>query len=153
MNKLLQSGDTLSAIVIGSINFKQLKKKSSFINLLERFCLDKQPYSITHNYFALQMMKLQNFTLNDKWKRIEENLISNIYEILGNNNLHPDVWIEAYCFLKYFSEIKEDDFNLRKLISMQQKDGGWKYYNDSETSNSHSTFLALWVLLSISKLH
>ena len=78
------------------------------------------------------------------WPKIKESIL---YEIVLCENDNIDVWIEAIYFLSFFDPTFDEGIFIEKVINLQQKDGGWKYYSNSEESNTHTTILALWLLL------
>ena len=48
----------------------------------------------------------------------------------------------------------EADFDYQKswikqILKAQQEDGGWKGRSSNETSNSHTTILAIWLIQNI----
>jgi hypothetical protein len=144
----LNRDDTLSALVIGSLNYHAIKKKSYFNNILQITCNNKDAYSLTHCYYALKNIEKSSDTIPDYFQivlpKIKENILNEIV-LCENENL--DVWIEAICFLSFFDPTFDERIFIEKVINLQQKDGGWKRYSNSEESNTHTTFLALWLLL------
>lgn len=140
--------DTLSALVIGSLNYLEIKKKIYFTDLLQKACEKSDSYSLTHCYFALKNIEKTSVLLPDFFpivlSKIKQNILNEII-LCEDDNI--DVWIEGLCFLSYFDPTFDVRVFMKKIINLQQKDGGWKGNSNSEESNTHTTILALWVLL------
>jgi hypothetical protein len=140
--------DTLSALVIGSLNYQTIKKKTYFNNVLQIACNNIDAYSLTHCYFAIKNIEKSNVKIPDYFQKVLPKLKENILnEIVFCENENLDVWIEAICFLSFFDPTFDEGIFIEKVINLQQKDGGWKGYSYSEESNIHTTILALWLLL------
>jgi hypothetical protein len=144
---ILSRDDTLSALVIGSLNYQAIKKKTYFNHVLQKACNNIAAYSLTHCYFALKNIEKSSDIVPNYFQtlipKIKENIVNEIV-LCENENL--DVWIEAICFLSFFDPTFDERIFIKKVIDLQQKDGGWKGYSNSEVSNIHSTVLALWLL-------
>ena len=134
--------------MIGSLNYQAIKKKVYFNNILKRTCNNKDAYSLTHCYYALKTIEKSSDTIPDYFQKILPKIKENIVnEIVLCENENLDVWIEAICFLSFFDPTFDESIFIEKVINLQQKDGGWKGYSNSEESNAHTTILALWLLL------
>jgi hypothetical protein len=145
---ILSRDDTLSALVIGSLNYQAIKKKTYFNNVLQKVCNNIDAYSLTHCYFALKNIEKSINEIPNYFQslipKIKENIVN---EIVLCENVNMDVWLEAICFLSFFVPTFDERIFIEKVIDLQQKDGGWKGYSNSEESNINTTVLALWLLL------
>ncbi len=149
IDSLLKFNDTVSALVIIGLNPLAINKKRTnklFYKLNKSF----DNYTITHLYFALKMIERTDVSLlNKRSKKISIQLTQKLKDYTHSNNIELDLYIETLAFLTEFDNEIDCKSEIKNVIELQNKDGGWSVRNTETESNLHSTFLSLWFLLNV----
>ena len=87
--------------------------------------------------------------LNKRSKKISIQLTQKLKDYTHSNNIELDLYIETLAFLTEFDNEIDCKSEIKNVIELQNKDGGWSVRNTETESNLHSTFLSLWFLLNV----
>jgi len=102
----------------------------------------KKGYDLTHLILRWYILKAQNCPY------AHPELISSLYEDWKNELpkiKSPDLLAE-YLAMASFTGWQIPELEIRRLIQMQNKDGGFPWEKPGIQSEPHSTFLALWAI-------
>lgn len=115
---------------------------------------DTNDYALLHKALQLVNLKANNCVSTqffDKYKIILLDSICGKY-IFNQTIIRNDLYIEALLMISILDErINLSDEYYEYMINTQTNDGGWKFDENQETSNGHTTIIAYWTLLDIRK--
>ena len=121
-----------------NIFFQQLRDEADALN-----------YNTSHALLSLIFLKKNNCYSDTEMNALNQYLDIKSLELLKKIDFEwNDLNIETLAFRS------EADFDYQKswikqILKAQQEDGGWKGRSSNETSNSHTTILAIWLIQNI----
>lgn len=148
VDSLLIANDTLSAIVLLSVNSKRIEDLNRYKRIIFGVAKSKNNYDITHAYFAINMIveRIPTFC-NRKTENVLTHLIKEQKRIIKTEGTNTDLWVETIAFLGAFDSTFKVREYVPEIIKAQNADGGWQESVNSDATGTHTTFLALWALL------
>lgn len=118
--------------------FSHLRKSSEALN-----------YNTTHALLSLVFLKNNHCYTDESLESLSKEIENKNLELIANNDYEwNDLNIETLAFLSE-SGAKYKKSWIKNILKLQQEDGGWKGKERNETSNSHTTVLALWLILNV----
>lgn len=119
----------------------------SFFTLLESQLIGSD-YRTTHALFAFNLA-LKNDCFEEALylntlKKFEER--TNV--MINDRSEWTDLHIETLAFMLE-ANMKYKKSWIKQVLKAQQKDGGWKGKSSNETSNPHTTILAIWLIQNV----
>jgi hypothetical protein len=148
VDSLLIANDTLSAIVLLSVNSKRIEDLNRYKRIIFKVAKSNNNYDITHAFFAINMIveRIPAFC-NRKTKNVLMHLINEQKRIVKTEKDNTDLWVETIAFLGTFDSTFKVREYVSEIIKSQHADGGWQDRIDGDATGTHTTFLALWALL------
>ena len=147
--ELYENAKGVDSITVKGLYCDQIKIDTNIFFQQLRDEADALNYSTSHALLSLIFLKKNNCYSDTEMNALNQYLDIKSLELLKKIDFEwNDLNIETLAFRS------EADFDYQKswikqILKAQQEDGGWKGRSSNETSNSHTTILAIWLIQNI----